>query len=171
MRRALAHLPSAASCLLLAACLATPPAAPPVVSSSERRPLYQGALHSALMLAPPVEAQRSDAGALYTEFDTAVRRHLRGAGVPTTAAAPQPAGDAWPGWRRGGASHLVRIHVPAAAAGRTAVQLELRDSLTRTVVWRYAGELDATAGSPREQADRLAEAVVQRLREDGLLAR
>lgn len=170
MRRALALLPCAASCLLLAGCLATPPAAPPVVSSSERRPLYQGALHSALLQAPAAGVQRSEVTALYAELDIAMRRHLLGAGVPIMAASTA-AGDAPPAWRRGGASHLVRIHLPPASDGRTAVQLELRDTLTRTVVWRYAGELDGAGRSPRQVADRLAEAVVHRLREDGLLAR
>jgi hypothetical protein len=66
----------------------------------------------------------------------------------------------------------VQISLPAAAVGRTALQVELRDTLTRTVVWRYAGELDTRSGTPPQQvAERMADAVIHRLREDGLLAR
>lgn len=162
-------LPGLAAGLLLAGCLATPPAAPPVVSASERRAHYQGALESVVVLAPAAGAQRSPATALYSELDLAVRRRLRDAGVPATAAdasAPPPA------WRRGGASHLVRISLPATVEGRTALHVELRDTLTRSVVWRYAGELDTAARpSPQQVADRMADALVHRLREDGLIAR
>lgn len=167
-----ARVGGVASALLLAGCLATPPTAPPVVSSSERRAHYQGALSSVVMLAPASEAQRSPVSALYaelyTELDAAVRRRLREAGVPATAATT----EAMPSWRRGGASHLVRLSLPAAAAGRTALQVELRDALTRSVVWRYDGELDTAAGPNAQQvAARMADAVLHRLREDGLLAR
>ncbi len=158
--------------LLLAGCLATPPQQPPVVSASERRANYQGALKAVVVLAPATEAQaqRSAADeALSTQVDAAMRRRLREAGVPALAAGPASTATQW---RQQGASHSVRISLPAAADGRTAVQVELRDTLTRSVVWRYAGELDtASRPPPRQVADRMADAVIHRLREDGLLAR
>lgn len=163
------RLPCAAlAALLLAGCLATPQAEPPVVSSSERRAHYQGTLSSVLVLPPAAEAQRSPPSALYAEFDAAVRRRLHDAGVAAASGEPGAA----PTWRRGGASHHARISLPAAPAGRTAVQLELRDSLTRTVVWRYAGELDTAQGpGARQVAERMADALLHRLREDGLIGR
>ncbi|MEY3253694.1 MAG: hypothetical protein RL227_2667 [Pseudomonadota bacterium] len=53
-----------------------------------------------------------------------------------------------------------------------ALRVELRDTLTRSGVWRHAGELDTSARpSPQQVAERMADAVIHRLREDGLLAR
>jgi hypothetical protein len=171
MPRALLRLAGPACSLLLAGCLATPPAAPPVVSSSERRGQYQGALSSVVVLAPAAEAQRSPRTALYAELDTAMRRQFQAAGVPA-AAWGTDRGATLPSWSRNGPSHLVRISLPAVAEGRAALQVELRDTLTRSVVWRYAGELDTAARpSPQQVAERMVDAVLHRLREDGLLAR
>lgn len=158
---------------LLAGCLATPVAEPPVVSTSERRAQYRAEVTAVAVMVPPTEAtaSRGEPGAAGTtkeQLDAAVLRRLRAAGVPTIAAAP----PGTPMARRTAASHFVQISLPAAAAGRTAVQVELRDTLTRSVVWRYAGELDTTARpAPQQVADRMADAVIHRLREDGLLAR
>ncbi len=164
-----------ASCLcsglLLAGCLATPPVQPPVVSTSERRANYQGALTAVVVLGPATEAQaqRSAPDALPEQVDSAMRRRLREAGVPALAAA---AATTAAQWRHQGASHSVRISLPASSVGRTSVHVELRDTLTRSVVWRYAGELDTASGPPsRQVAERMADAVIHRLREDGLLAR
>lgn len=160
-----------ATVLLLAGCLATPPAQPPVVSTSERRANYQGALTAVVVLGPASEAQaqRAAPDALTEQVDSAMRRRLREAGVPALAAAPTTTAAQW---RRQGASHSVRISLPASAEGRTAVHVELRDTLTRSVVWRYAGELDTgSSPAPRQVAERMADAVIHRLREDGLLAR
>ncbi len=163
----------AAAGALLAGCLATPAAEPPVVSTSERRAQYRAEVTAVVVMAPPTEAaasrgQPSAAGATREQVDAALLRRLRAAGVPTIAATPP--GTAAP--RRPAASHFVQISLPAAAVGRTALQVELRDTLTRTVVWRYAGELDTRSGTPPQQvAERMADAVIHRLREDGLLAR
>ncbi len=159
------------SALLLAGCLATPPAQPPVVSTSERRANYQGALTAVVVLGPATEAQaqRGVPEALPEQVDSAMRRRLRDAGVPALAAPPTTTAAHW---RHQGASHSVRISLPASSVGRTAVHVELRDTLTRSVVWRYAGELDTASGPPsRQVAERMADAVIHRLREDGLLAR
>jgi hypothetical protein len=154
--------------LLLAGCLATPPAQPPVVSTSERRANYQGALTAVVVLGPATEAQ-AQRGAPDTLTEQAMRRRLREAGVPALAVVPATTATHW---RHQGASHSVRISLPASAEGRTAVHVELRDTLTRSVVWRYAGELDTgSRPPPRQVAERMADAVIHRLREDGLLAR
>lgn len=150
-------------CLWLAGCLATPKIEPPVVSTSERRAHYRAELTAVVVMAPPAEATAMRG--MQAQVDAAVQRRLRDAGVPTLSA------DG-PASRRSAASHFVRISLPAAGAGRTALQVELRDTLTRSLVWRYAGELDTAAQPPLQQvADRMADAVIHRLREDGLLAR
>lgn len=163
-----ARRPRPLACLLAASllggCLATPVVEPPVVATSERRAHYRGDLHSVIVLPPAGEAQAGRSNAdLGAQLDAAVRRHLRQAGVPTLV--PDP------GARRPVASHTVSISAPAVPLGRTALQVELRDTLTRTVVWRFAGELDARSRPPEQLAERLAGSVIHRLREDGLLAR
>jgi hypothetical protein len=194
----LPRLLAPALALLLAGCLATPAAVePPVVSSSELRGNYRGVLTGVLVVPPPTEAaaQRgslADAGlqagqragqqaGIEARLDAAVQRRLRAAGVPTVPVQAAPRGAQDPGLgrlaREHRASHLVRISVPEGAASQPVQwRVELRDTLTRTVVWRYAGELDtgriaAAERSGERTVERMADAVIHRLREDGLLAR
>lgn len=148
-----------------------------MVAASERRPHYHGQLTAALLLpsgaASTAHAQRatSSGDAVDPRISAAVTRSLHAAGVAThTLAEPAPP-EAQLGRlaRAQGASHLLRLRGPEAGSTRAVLHVEVRDTLTRTLVWKFDAELGSAASE--RSAARLADALVHRLREDGLLAR